>query len=679
MGYDLLFDTVKIGPVTAPNRFFAVPHATGHGFHQPQGAMVLREMKAAGGWGTVAVQMTEISASSDMANHPMERLWNDDYLPAHHAQVERIKKHGSLAAIELAHGGMRARNITSGIPVIGPGDLPILRPEVPIQARAMDAGDINDFRRSHRHAAKLAKKAGYDIIYVYAAHDLSLLSHFLSRRTNHRLDDYGGSLENRARLLREVLEDTLEVAAGDCAVALRFAVHEVEANLALTHDGEGRDVVEMLAELPDLWDVNLSGWSADSATSRFSEEGFQLDFTDFVKSVTTKPVVGVGRFTSPDKMLSVIKSGRLDLIGAARPSIADPFLPTKIKEGRLEEIRECIGCNICVSMDGYGVPIRCTQNPTISEEWRSDWHPEIIPTVEKAMSTLIVGAGPAGLECAWTLARAGHHVTIAEADDKPGGRIEREGKLAGLANWRRASDYRVWNLQQRDNVDMFFSSKLAAEDLDAFEADNVVIATGAAWRKDGVGSTSFEPVSWPADARIMTPDDIMAGAEPSGPVIVYDDDHFYMGSVIADELSRRGHQVRFVTPNAEIAAWTSYTLEQRRIIKSLLAAGVAMEVNLSLIEHRGDAIAFQSALSDQGFLSFACGTLVFVGSRLPDNDLLTSHRSLPDHRTVHAVGDCLVPGTIQAAIYSGHRLARKLLAGKAALPVKAELPVLQRL
>ncbi|MGI9434411.1 MAG: FAD-dependent oxidoreductase, partial [Geminicoccaceae bacterium] len=651
----------------------------GHGFSQPKGAMALREMKAEGGWGTVAVQITEISADSDMANHPIERLWNEDYLPAHHAQVERIKRHGSLAAIELAHGGMRARNIISGVPVIGPGDLPILRPEIPIQAKAMDAGDIHDFRRKHRHAAKLAKKAGYDIIYVYAAHDISILSHFLSRRTNQRSDDYGGSLENRVRLLREVLEDTLEVAAGDCAVALRFAVHEVGTDLALTHDGEGRDVVEMLADLPDLWDVNISGWSADSATSRFSEEGFQLEFTDFVKSVTTKPVVGVGRFTSPDKMLSVIKTGRLDLIGAARPSIADPFLPKKIKEGRLEEIRECIGCNICVSMDAYGVPIRCTQNPTISEEWRSDWHPEVIPAIKEQKSTLIVGAGPAGLECAWTLARAGYHVTIAEAGDAPGGRIEREGKLAGLSPWRRANDYRVWNLQQRDNVDMFLSSPLAADDIDAFGADNLVIATGAAWRKDGVGSSNYQPLSWPADATILTPDDIMAGAEPSGPIIVYDDDHFYMGSVIADELSKKGHQIRFVTPHAEIAAWTSYTLEQRRIIKSLMAQGVTMEVNLSLVEHRGDEIAFRSSLSDQGLLSFACETLVFVGARLPNDDLLKSYRSLPAPNTIHPIGDCLVPGTIQVAIYSGHRLARQLLAGGNLKQKNAELPPVEAL
>ena len=349
--YDLLFEPVSIGPVTAPNRFYAVPHATGHGWSQPHGSIALRAMKAEGGWGVVCSQMTEISADSDMGNHPMDRLWDDRDISAHQAQVEAIKTHGALAAIELAHGGMRARNFNTGMPVHAPNNLPILRPEIPLQAKAMTQADIHKFRDTHKVAAKRAIAAGFDIVYVYAAHDLSLLSHFLSKRTNQRTDNYGGSFSNRIRLLREVLEDTLEVAAGKAAVALRFSVAEPGKSVGLTHNGEGREAVEVLAELPDLWDVNIAGWPQDSAPSRFSDEGFQLGFTDFVKTVTTKPVVGVGRFTSADLMVSLVKQNKLDLIGCARPSIADPFLPTKIREDRLEDIRECIGCNICVSMD----------------------------------------------------------------------------------------------------------------------------------------------------------------------------------------------------------------------------------------------------------------------------------------------------------------------------------------
>jgi dimethylamine/trimethylamine dehydrogenase len=179
----------------------------------------------------------------------------------------------------------------------------------PFQARAMDKSDIREFRRWHRDAALRAKRAGFDLVYVYAGHDLTMPMHFLCRRYNQRRDEYGGSLENRVRLLRELLEDTKEAVGDTCAVPLRMAVDELRGEDGLTAEGEGREIVEMLAELPDLWDVNVSNWPNDSLTSRFGAEGFQETYVNFVKQVTSKPVVGVGRFTSPDAMVSQIKRG----------------------------------------------------------------------------------------------------------------------------------------------------------------------------------------------------------------------------------------------------------------------------------------------------------------------------------------------------------------------------------
>lgn len=648
----LLFEPIKIGPVTAPNRFYAVPHATGHGWAQPNGSIALRAMKAEGGWGVVCSQITEIGPDGDMGNHIMDRLWDDDHIAAHARQVEAIHEHGALAGIEIAHGGMRSRNFHSGLPVPGPITAPVLRPEVPIHARAMDKADIKAFREQHKAAARRAANAGFDIIYVYAAHDLALVSHFLSRRTNHRTDEYGGSFNNRLRLLREVLEDTLEVCEGRQAVALRFAVSEPDKAVGLTHDGEGRDVVEALAELPDLWDVNIAGWPQDSAPSRFTDEGFQLPFTDFVKSITSKPVVGVGRFTSPDLMVSLLKKGRLDLIGGARPSIADPFLPAKIRKGREDEIRECIGCNICVSMDGYGVPIRCTQNPTISEEWRRGWHPEII-TGEGAKSHLIIGAGPAGLECAWTLARGGHKVTIAEARAEAGGRITREAALPGLGAWARVRDHRLYQISQRANVDLYLESAMAEGDLADFDVDSIALATGAVWRCDGVGSLQQTPLDL-RGIEILTPDQIMDGETPSGArVAVYDDDHFYMASLIAEKLAATGKGVAYLTPLATIASWTDLTLEQDRIIQRFNELGVDMHPNAKLQADGG----FTSTLTGTP-LNARFDTLVLVGARAPVADLFDAQSGLPP---ITRIGDCDAPGIIQAAVLSGHAHARRLL------------------
>ena len=253
----------------------------------------------------------------------------------------------------------------------------------------------------------------------------------------------------------------------------------------------------MLADLPDLWDVNVAAWYNDSRTSRFAAEGAQRAVHRWVKQTTNKPVVGVGRFTSPDTMVQQIRDGVLDMIGAARPSIADPFLPRKIEEGREDDIRECIGCNICVTGDMTITPIRCTQNPTMGEEWRKGWHPEHIPVLADSHAdarVLVVGAGPAGLEAARALGQRGHEVILAEADATLGGRVSREARLPGLAEWARVRDWRVGQIERMDNVSIYPGNRLSAQDVLDFGAAHVVLATGAHWRRDGYGRSNDLPI-----------------------------------------------------------------------------------------------------------------------------------------------------------------------------------------
>ena len=226
------------------------------------------------------------------------------------------------------------------------------------------------------------------------------------------------------RLLREILEDTREVADGRAAVACRIAVDELLGDEGITrerHRGRAR-AARRAARPVGLRAGQLGGRLRHLAVR--SDEAEQEPYVRGLKQLTTKPVVGVGRFTSPDTMVRQVKSGVLDFIGAARPSIADPFLPRKIEEGRLEDIRECIGCNICVSGDFTMSPIRCTQNPTMGEEWRRGWHPERIRPARADAKVLVVGAGPAGLEAARALGQRGYKVSLAEATQatrRPGG------------------------------------------------------------------------------------------------------------------------------------------------------------------------------------------------------------------------------------------------------------------
>jgi dimethylamine/trimethylamine dehydrogenase len=295
----------------------------------------MRGIKAEGGWGVVCTEEVEIHHSSDLSPYVEGRLWDDGDIPPLRLMTEAIHKHGALAGIELAHNGLNASNLFSRVPPLGPRSTSVVGGGYdPVQSRRVDKEDIRNVRRWHRDAALRAKRAGVDIIYCYAGHDMTLAMQFLLRRYNDRTDEYGGSLGNRVRFLRELIEDTKEAVGDTCAVAVRLAVDELMGEDGITSQGEGHDIVAMLAELPDLWDVNISGWNHDSATSRFEKEGFQEPYIGFVKSLTSKPVVGVGRYTSPEAMVSAIRRGIVDLIGAARPSIADPFMPKKIQEGR---------------------------------------------------------------------------------------------------------------------------------------------------------------------------------------------------------------------------------------------------------------------------------------------------------------------------------------------------------
>ncbi|MEM7377070.1 MAG: NAD(P)-binding protein, partial [Pseudomonadota bacterium] len=460
--YAPLFEPLAIGPVVARNRFYQVPHCCGLGHLRPNMHAAMRGMKAEGGWAVVSTEECEIHPSSDLSPYSEQRLWDARDVPALRLMTDAVHAHGALAAVELAHNGLHASNLYSRLPSLAPMHLPLSAVH-PRQARQASKRDLADLRGWHRKAAINARDAGFDIVYVYAGHGMTLPMQMLDRQLNQRSDEYGGCFENRLRLTRELLQDTLEAVGDRCAVAFRFAVDELRGEDGLRWSEEGRDTVEALAELPDLWDVNVSDWANDSATSRFeAEEGYQQPYTRFVKAITNKPVVGVGRFTSPDTMVSLINRGELDFIGAARPSIADPFLPAKVEAARVDAIRECIGCNICVSSDNLGIPIRCTQNPTIGEEWRRGWHPERIDPLPTKPTALVVGGGPAGLECALQLAERGCTVTLAEASNHLGGRVRHESALPGLGAWHRVVDYRLHRLRAHADVTLFTDSTLDA-------------------------------------------------------------------------------------------------------------------------------------------------------------------------------------------------------------------------
>ncbi|MBC7877455.1 MAG: FAD-dependent oxidoreductase [Anaerolineales bacterium] len=679
--YDILFQPIKIGPVTAPNRFYQVPHCNGFGYRMPLGMATMRGMKAEGGWGVVCTEETEIHYTSDLSPYFEGRIWSDDDIPTWQLMTEAVHKHGALAGIELTYNSHDAANLYSRASAFGPRSMGITGGSgyEPGQTRAATKDDLKQVRKWHRNAAIRAKKAGFDIVYCYAAHNMTLAFHLMSK-DNDRTDEYGGSLENRTRFFRELIEDTKEAVGDTCAVAVRFAVDELLGKDArgVQFDGEAHDIVAMLAELPDLWDVNLSNWANDSVTSRFGKEGHQEKYISFVKKLTTKPVVGVGRYTSPDSMLSAIERGIMDIIGAARPSIADPFLPNKIREGRLDDIRECIGCNICVTGDTRFVPIRCTQNPTMGEEWRRGWHPENIQSKKSEDEILIVGAGPAGLEAARALGQRGYHVILTDARREAGGRVLLESALPNLNEWRRVIDWRITQINKIKNIFFYSSSPMTAKDILEAGAPHVILATGATWRRDGMGRHLSRPV--PGNGKIFTPDDLMdlnMGSDSSlalrvlskmqeqapalQKILIYDDDHYYMGGVLAELLAENGCDVTLITPAPLISYWTQFTLEQERIIKRLHDLNVTLLENHVIASHTPTSATVTNIITSAES-TLACDAIVMVTDRIPNDALY--HELKPalaegKLKSLRIIGDAEAPNIIAQAVFAGHLAARE--------------------
>lgn len=673
--YDILFEPVQVGPKTLRNRFWQVPHCNGAGSDKPGMQAEFRAMKAEGGWGAVFTEVCNVNHAGDILPWVGSKLCDEGDVRNLSLMCDRIHDNGGLAGVELLHSGGLAANVESRAPTYTVSQIPH---DINFMAngRAMDKDEIREIRREHVEGAKRARAAGFDLISLFCGLGTFPI-YFLYPYYNKRTDEYGGSFENRIRFTRELLEELREEVDG-CAIGARFSIDTLEepygyGDLGIRAEGEGRAFIEALDHLVDFWDVNIGtlNWGEDAGSSRFFAMNHQARYTRIAKQVSKKPIINVGRFTDPDVMVEAIQSGQCDIIGAARPSIADPFLPKKIEEGRPEDIRECIACNVCVSRwEQGGPPIWCTQNATSGEEYRRGWHPERFdPAINAENDVLVIGAGPAGLEAAMVLGKRGmRRVHLVDENPKMGGHLRWVTTLPGLGTWSRVTQYRATQIGKLKNVQFIPKTRLELADVLDYGAEIVIVATGASWSTDGMSGPTHSPVEGAsADAAyVLTPEQLVLKGKSAGEhVLVYDTDGYYMGATMAEMLAARGHRVTYVTHFDAIAPYMRFTLEEQRQYQRLTELGVEIVTQqLVVAAEPGEATLLH--LWSGAERTMAIDSIMLVTQRNSESalyDALKSDSGRLDEagiNAVYAIGDAWAPGMVAQAVFSGHRLAREI-------------------
>ncbi len=674
--HDILFEPVRLGSKTMPNRFYQAPHCTSFGVELPGAQAYHRAVKAEGGWGAVNTEFCSVHPSSDSRPLVSARLWDEDDVRRLSAMTELAHEQGALAGVELWHGGCVAGNLETRLPARSVSQLTD-ESLYSTSCYELDKAGIREVQGYYVEAAKRARSAGFDIINIEGAECGAITQHFLMAKFNHRTDEYGGSFENRARFWIETIDRVREAVGDDLAITARLCVDTLnDSPLGIRAAEEGYGFIALADHLVDFWDLQAGGWVAaewagdDAVASRFAGEFSHREYIAAARTATRKPVTAVGRFTSPDTMAQAIRSGVIDIIGAARPTIADPFLPRKIEEGRYEEIRECIGCNICAARFPLGVQIICTQNPTVGEEYRRGWHPERLPPArEPDKGVLVIGAGPAGMECAMILGKRGmDKVHLVDERSTLGGRLREVAAYPHLAEWARVIDYRHVQLSKLSGVEVILKRRLAVEEVLDYGAQIVVVATGARWRSDGFNGPTQTPIPGAGQRFVHTPEQVLAarGEIEGERVLVYDTDGYFTAVAMAQMLRRAGKQVTVVTPFANFAQYMFLTGEAFRVNRELRAEGVEIQPAciLSSIEEGGH-LTGHGIWSPQP-LRWHADAVVLVTQREPCDELYRALIADPERlrqesiEAVYRIGDCVSPRLIADCVFDGHRLAREI-------------------
>ena len=663
--FKYLLSPLKIGPMTVRNRAVVSSHETHFLEHTefPDDCDHLAARysyyigeRAQGGVGLIVLGQYAVHPTTRFEVGACAVAYDEGAIPGMKLAVDACHQHGAKALVQLFHSGFHNTSGGDGSPVWAPSAMASpprqLGGEV---AKPMEKEDIDELKQYYAKGSRNAMAAGADGIEIHAAHGY-LLHQFLSPLWNKRTDEYGGSLENRMRLMIEVIETVRATIGPDKALGLRISSDD------FTPGGMGiedmKEVARRLDEHGALDYLNVSQGSVIQVYIPVPPNAFPhgafVPLAGQIREVVRKvKIMTVGRIVDPVEAEKVLADGHADMVIMTRAHVADPELINKTREGRVDEIRACIGCSECAV--GSYEAFSCTQNPTVGRE-KTLGLGTMQPATKKK-KVMVAGGGPGGMEAAWVAACRGHNVTLYEKSGELGGQVLLAQQLPMRAEFNATVRWRKTMLDKY-GVKVVLNTEVTPDLVAQEKPDAVVVATGSTPRRDGMNPYTYNPVFGWQSPNVVVPEDILTGkAQVGDNVVVYDVESHARGSFIALKLAEEGKNVRFVfpppMPGLMLDGITMMSNSTR-----FANVGVQLCPSLVVLAIEGSTLNALDVNTRKPVTIENVDTFVMVGSGDANDKLY--HELKGKVPELYLVGDALSPRIVKRAVWDGHMVGRKL-------------------
>ncbi|MCL0101658.1 FAD-dependent oxidoreductase [Dehalococcoidia bacterium] len=657
-----LFDPLDIGSVTVRNRLMTTSHWNKLAETDPEGynlwytygdrAKYYWAERAKGGWGLIIAGQMVVHHTCG-TGRPSGFL--DESIPAYTRIAQAIHEHGAKVFVQINHlGRHRASDSMDWGEVWGPSPVPITDAMGKGQlCKEMEKEDIAEVVAGFAKTALNLQVAGFDGVEVHAAHDY-LLDQFLNGVHNRRTDEYGGSLENRLRFTLEVIDAVRQATGPNFAVGVRLN-GEWPGPSGFGID-DSIEVARKLQATRQVDFINVTAWPMHYAIAPIGEpQGHLVPYAAAIKkAVADIKVFAIGRIVDPAMAERVLSEGAADMVAMNRSSIADPELPNKVMQGRIDDVRRCTGSGQgCMAT--YGGPLMCQQNPTVALE--KAWGIGTIKKTTAKKNVLIVGGGPAGMEAAIVAARRGHQVLLCDKDDRLGGavnlaiRAPRHAEMVQIVDWRRRQIDKL-------GVEVRLGAEVEPDMVAEFGVGVVILATGSLPREDRWYNATPHLPNIPGSglSHVFTPEAVMMGmVDGAKNVVVVDAVGYYQSSHPLEYLAGKGCQVTGISGTAIFAPEIN-SIDRPAFSRYVREKGVAFYHTSTVTQIGEDSVSGINSSSGKEFILEGVDAVVLALGNIPNDNLY--RRLKGEVPELHRIGDCLSPRTIEFAIHEGHKIGR---------------------